>query len=164
MMPTTREASTPSRSAIRRAESTKTPVVSYLQLHFKSTPTRDIRQPDQLGPISFPRLGYPTLTLMRALRPATALFLSVLLCAQVPAQAPSASQPQSPVVRPDLKRAQKYVDQGDKAAAHGKVDEALQAYDEATRYAPQEGYVLERGAALRSKLVRAYAEAAERDA
>ena len=101
---------------------------------------------------------------MRTLRPATALFLSLLLCAQVPAQAPSASQPQSPVVRPDLKRAQKYVDQGDKAAAQGKFDEALQAYDEAARYAPQEGYVLERGAALRSKLVRAYAEAAEREA
>jgi tetratricopeptide (TPR) repeat protein len=92
------------------------------------------------------------------------LFLSLLLCARLPAQAPSASQPQSAVVRPDPKRAQKYVDQGDKAAALGKFDEALLAYDEAARYAPQEGYVLERGAALRSKLVRAYAEAAERDA
>src|SRR5216684_5734312 len=40
MMPTTREASTPSRSAIRRAESTKTPVVSYLQLQFKCTALR----------------------------------------------------------------------------------------------------------------------------
>ncbi len=101
---------------------------------------------------------------MHTLRPGTAFFLSLLLCAQLPAQAPSASQPQSAVVRPDPKRAQKYVDQGDKAAAQGKFDEALLAYDEAARYAPQEGYVLERGAALRSKLVRAYSEAAERDA
>src|SRR5712664_28535 len=101
---------------------------------------------------------------MRTLRPGTVLFLLLLLCAQLPAQAPSASQPQSAVVRPDPKRAQKCVDQGDKAAAQGKFDEALLAYDEAARYAPQEGYVLERGAALRSKLVRAYVEAAERDA
>jgi tetratricopeptide (TPR) repeat protein len=68
------------------------------------------------------------------------------------------------MVRPDPKRAQKCVDQGDKAAAEGKFDEALLAYEEAARYAPQEGYILERGAALRSKLVRAYVEAAERDA
>jgi len=64
----------------------------------------------------------------------------------------------------DPKRAQKYVDHGDKAAAEGRFDEALLAYEEAARFAPQEGYILERGAALRSKLVRAYVAAAERDA
>ena len=101
---------------------------------------------------------------MRTLRPGTALFLSLLLCARVPAQTPSAPQPQAQTVRPDPKRAQKYVDQGDKAAAQGKFDEALLAYEEAARYAPQEGYVLERGAAFRSRLVRAYVDAAERDA
>src|SRR5438874_13685445 len=47
MMPTTSEASTPSRSAIRRAESTRTPVVNELQLRFKPTATSDFRQPDQ---------------------------------------------------------------------------------------------------------------------
>ena len=101
---------------------------------------------------------------MRTHRLNTCLFLSLLLCAQVPAQGPSPSQPQTATVRPDPKRAQKYVDQGDKAAAEGKFDEALLAYEAAARYAPQEGYILERGAALRSKLVRAYVEAAERDA
>ncbi len=101
---------------------------------------------------------------MRTNRLSTCLFLSLLLCAQVPAQGPSPSQPQTATVRPDPKRAQKYVDQGDKAAAEGKFDEALLAYEAAARYAPQEGYILERGAALRSKLVRAYVEAAERDA
>ena len=101
---------------------------------------------------------------MRTHRLSTSLFLSLLLCAQVPAQGPSQSQPQTATVRPDPKRAQKYVDQGDKAAAEGKFDEALLAYEAAARYAPQEGYILERGAALRSKLVRAYVEAAERDA
>jgi tetratricopeptide (TPR) repeat protein len=102
--------------------------------------------------------------LMRTFRLSTCLLLSLLLCAQVPAQGPAPSQAQANAVRPDPKRAQKYVDQGDKAAADGKFDEALVAYEEAARYAPQEGYILERGAALRSKLVRAYVEAAERDA
>src|SRR5258708_27528855 len=99
----------------------------------------------------------------RTIRLSTSLLLSFLLCAQAPAQAP-ATPPQSPLVRPDPKRAQKAVERGDKAQAGGNLDEALLAYEEAARYAPQEGYVLERGAALRSKLVRAYAEAAERDA
>jgi len=101
---------------------------------------------------------------MRTVRLITALFLPLLLCAPVPAQGPAPSQPQKTAVNPDPKRAQKYVDQGDKAAAEGKFDEALAAYEDAARYAPQEGYILERGAALRSKLVRAYVEAAERDA
>jgi len=101
---------------------------------------------------------------MRTFRLSTSLLLSLLLCAQVPAQVPAPSQPQTSTVRPDPKRAQKYVDQGDKAAAEGNFEEALVAYEEAARYAPQEGYILERGAALRSKLVRAYVEAAERDA
>src|SRR5712691_229869 len=101
--------------------------------------------------------------LMRTIRLSTSLLLSLLLCALAPAQAP-ATPPQSPLVRPDPKRAQKAVERGDKAQAAGNLDEALLAYQEAARYAPQEGYVLERGAALRSKLVRAYVEAAERDA
>jgi hypothetical protein len=101
---------------------------------------------------------------MRIHRPSASLFLSLLLCVQVSPQGPAASQPPPSVVRPDPKRAQKYVDQGDKAAAEGKFDEALLSYEDAARYAPQEGYILERGAALRSKLVRAYVEAAERDA
>jgi len=102
--------------------------------------------------------------LMRTIRLSTSLLLSLLLCAQAPAQAPATSQTQGPMVRPDPKRAQKAVERGDKAQAAGNLDEALLAYEEAARYAPQEGYVLERGAALRSRLVRAYMEAAERDA
>src|SRR5882762_10401530 len=102
--------------------------------------------------------------LMRTIRLSTSLLLSLLLCAQAPAQALATSQTQGPMVRPDPKRAQKAVERGDKAQAAGNLDEALLAYEEAARYAPQEGYVLERGAALRSRLVRAYMEAAERDA
>src|SRR6267154_2386788 len=102
--------------------------------------------------------------LMRIIRLSTSLLLSLLLCLQAPAQAPAISQTQGPMVRPDPKRAQKAVERGDKAQAAGNLDEALLAYEEAARYAPQEGYVLERDAALRSRLVRGYMEAAERDA
>jgi Flp pilus assembly secretin CpaC len=100
--------------------------------------------------------------LMRAIRLSISLLLSLLLCQQLPAQAPA--QLQATTVRPDPKRAQKAVERGDRAQAAGHFDEALDAYKEAAHYAPQEGYVVERGAALRSKLVRAYVEAAERDA
>ncbi len=92
--------------------------------------------------------------------------LSLLLDAQNPAQAqaPSPSQAQATVVRPDPKRAQKAAERGDKAAAAGRFEEALAAYEEAARYAPHDAAIVERGAALRSRLVRAYVEAAERDA
>jgi len=90
------------------------------------------------------------------------LLLSLLLCQQLPAQAPS--QLQATTVRPDPKRAQKAAERGGKAEAAWRFEEALAAYDEAARYAPQDASIVERGAALRSKLVRAYVEAAERDA
>src|SRR5713101_3338758 len=102
--------------------------------------------------------------LMRAFRQSAYLFLSLLLCTQVPAQAPSPSQLQAAIVRPDPKRAQKAAELGDKAEAAGRLEEALADYEEAVRYAPQDASIVERGAALRSKLVRAYVEAAERDA
>jgi Flp pilus assembly secretin CpaC len=65
-------------------------------------------------------------------------------------------------VRPDPKRAQKAAEQGDKATAAGRTDEALIAYDEAARYAPQDMSIVGRGAALRSQLVRNHVDAAER--
>src|ERR1700741_5646637 len=43
-MPTTREASTPSRRAIRKAESTGTPVENHLQQRFQFTPPPVLRQ------------------------------------------------------------------------------------------------------------------------
>jgi Flp pilus assembly secretin CpaC len=67
-------------------------------------------------------------------------------------------------LRPDPKRAQKAAERGGKAEAAGRFDEALTAYGEAARYAPQDASIIERGVALRSKLVRAQVEAAERDA
>src|SRR5258708_5811632 len=102
--------------------------------------------------------------LMRTFRQGASLFLTLLLGTQVPAQAPSPSQLQAAMVRPDPKRAQKAADRGDKAEEAGRFEEALADYEEAVRYAPQDASIVERGAALRSKLVRAYVEAAERDA
>jgi hypothetical protein len=95
---------------------------------------------------------------------ASQLLLLLFLCIQVSAQGLSTSQSQLAVVRPDPKRAQKAAEQGEKAEAAGRVDEALAAYEEAARYAPQDAAIVERGAALRSKLVRSHVQAAERDA
>jgi tetratricopeptide (TPR) repeat protein len=102
--------------------------------------------------------------LMRTIRLSTSLLLSLLLGAQVPAQAPSPSQLQGTMVRGDPKRAQKAAERGDKAEAAGRFEEALAAYLEAASYAPQDMAIVERGAALRSRMVRAQVEAAERDA
>jgi type II secretory pathway component GspD/PulD (secretin) len=93
------------------------------------------------------------------------LFLSALLfCPQVPAETRSSPQEQSGLYRPDAKRAQKAAQEGERAEAAGQLDEALEAYDEAARYAPKDTGIVGRRATLRSRLVRSHAEAAERDA
>src|SRR6266496_4174919 len=165
MMPTTRAASTPSRSAIRKAESTESPLVNHLQLHFKCIAPKLFRQPDQLGPISQCGNGLSCRLSMRTLCQCLSLLLSILLlAAQLPARAPQTSRHEPSTVRPDPKRAQKAAERGEKAEAAGRFDEALAAYDEAARYAPQDMSIIGRGVALRSRLVRGYVEAAERDA
>jgi len=65
---------------------------------------------------------------------------------------------------PDLKRARRAAERGEKEKAAGRLEEALTAYEEAARYAPQDTAYATRAAALRSKLVGSYADAAERDA
>ena len=104
--------------------------------------------------------------LMRPLRLTARILSSLVLCSQIPiqAQAPSPSQAAPTTMRPDPKRAQKAAERGDKAAAAGRFEEALTAYEEAAHCAPQDAAIVERGAALRSRLVRAYVEAAERNA
>jgi len=67
-------------------------------------------------------------------------------------------------VHPDPKRAHKAAERGGKAEAAGRFEEALAAYEEAARYAPQDASIVEQGVSLRSRLVRAQVEAAERDA
>ena len=79
----------------------------------------------------------------------------------MPAQSQSPARAPLPPVSVDPKRAQKAIERGDKAEAEGHVDEALAAYDEAARYAPQDVSALGRGAALRAKLVRTHTDSAE---
>src|SRR5229473_3305566 len=165
MMPTTRAASTPSRSVIRKAESTESPLVNDLQLRFKCIAPKLFRQPDQLGPISQCCNRLSCRLPMRTLCQGLSLLLAILLlAAQLPAQAPQTSRLEPSTVRPDSKRAQKAAERGEKAEAAGRFDEALAAYDQAARYAPQDMSIIGRGVALRSRLVRGYVEAAERDA
>lgn len=68
------------------------------------------------------------------------------------------------MAHPDLKRARRAAERGEKAEAAGRLDEALTAFEEAAHYAPQDMTYGTRAAALRSKVVRSYADAAERDA
>jgi Flp pilus assembly secretin CpaC len=95
------------------------------------------------------------------LRQAASLVLSMLLCASTFAQQPQLSIAPNSIVRPDPKRAQKLLEAGQKAEADARNDEALLAYDEAARLAPQNLALVGRGAALRSRLVREHADKAE---
>ncbi len=102
---------------------------------------------------------------MRTLRQAASVFSAgLLLCAPMRAQAPATTQSPAALEQPNPKRAQKASERGAKAEAAGRLEEALAAYQEAALLAPQDTAIVERAAALRSKLVRVHTEAAERDA
>jgi tetratricopeptide (TPR) repeat protein len=72
------------------------------------------------------------------------------------------SNPGAAAVAIDARRAQKAAERGDKAANEGRYAEALAAYDEAARYAPNDPAIVGRSARLRSRMVREHVEAAER--
>jgi Flp pilus assembly secretin CpaC len=104
---------------------------------------------------------------METLRQAGSLLVSgLLLVSQASFAQSQPPAPQAPPqnVRSDLKRARKAAEQAEKAEAAGHWEDALTAYEEAARYAPKEMAFAERAAGLRSKLIRSYADAAERDA
>src|ERR1700759_5088441 len=90
------------------------------------------------------------------------LCLSLCACALQarPAQDPSSgeSAPQDAAHR----NAEKAAVRGDKADAQGHTEEAWKDYQEASRYLPNDKVILERTAALRSKLIREHTEPAER--
>jgi type II secretory pathway component GspD/PulD (secretin) len=65
---------------------------------------------------------------------------------------------------PNPKLSKKLSELADKELAEGRLDEALDYYQQAAPYAPRDAALIERIAALRSKLVRDHVEAAERDA
>src|SRR5580700_5071725 len=103
-------------------------------------------------------------------RQLVSLLLALLLCcAESPAQssppetAPNEAQLQM-APHPNPKYAKKLSELADKDLADGRFDEALNYYQQAARYAPQDTALIERIASMRSKLVRDHVEAAERDA
>ena len=111
---------------------------------------------------------------MGSIRQALSLILCALLLSpqafgqtqattQTPALPPPSQEP-AQRVQPDLKRARRAADRGEKAEAAGRLEEALAAYEEAALYAPQDTAYAAHAAALRSKLIRSYSDAAERDA
>jgi Flp pilus assembly secretin CpaC len=109
-------------------------------------------------------------------RQLVSLLLTLLLCcAPSPAQSSAPAQSSPPETapneaqlmmapRPNPKYAKKLSELADKELANGHFDEALNYYQQAARYAPQDTALIERIASMRSKLVRDHVEAAERDA
>jgi Flp pilus assembly secretin CpaC len=104
--------------------------------------------------------------LRRALRQLAVLLLTLFLSSpQLPAQQqPSTQQTEPPAVRPNPKLAKKLVEQGNKAESAGNLDDALAAYGQAARYAPDDPSIIAHLALLRSDVVRQHVEAAERAA
>jgi Flp pilus assembly secretin CpaC len=109
-------------------------------------------------------------------RQLVSLLLALLLCcaesrpqSSAPAQssppetAPNEAQLQM-TPRPNPKYAKKLSELADKELADGHFDEALNYYQQAARYAPQDTALIERIASMRSKLVQDHVDAAERDA
>jgi len=95
-----------------------------------------------------------------------ALVLSWLLaCPSLRAQghqtAATSDDPRA-MVRPDPKRAKKLVELGTKEEDAGSYEAALSAYDEAVRYSPFDLTIVGKAAALRSKLIHAYVDNAEK--
>jgi len=110
------------------------------------------------------------------LRQTTAVLLAALIsCAPSFPQSSRQSQAAPPQTAPNEdqlrmtpspnpKYAKKISELADKALAEGRFDEALDYYQQAARFAPQDTALIERIAAMRSKLVRDHVDAAERDA
>ncbi len=118
------------------------------------------------------------MTIAVHIRQAISVLLTLLLCcaqsfaqAQAPAQSPPAPPQTVPnesqldmTPHPNPKIAKKISELGDKALADGHFDEALNYFQQAARYAPQDTALIERISSMRSKLVRDHVQAAERDA
>src|SRR5258708_5588626 len=168
MMPTTSAASTPSRRAMRKAESTGCPVVNELQLRIRVYRILAAYVNRTIS-VRYPRVWNRLFCFLRmdTLRQVLSVILSsLLLFSQLSAQSQPPAPPQAPPerLRPDPKPARKAAAQGEKAEAAGRLEEALAAFEEAAGYSPQDFHFAARAEALRSKLVRTYADAAERDA
>ena len=76
-------------------------------------------------------------------------------------QTPTTTRATTEAVKIDPKRAERYLQDGDDAVAAGRFDEALAAYDQAAKYAPQDISIVRKGALLRAQLVQAHTDNAE---
>ncbi len=94
-------------------------------------------------------------------RSSAALLCLALLGISTSSQTPSTTRATTEAVKIDPKRAERDVQAGDDAVAAGHFDEALVAYDDAAKYAPQDLAILRKGATLRAELVRAHTDSAE---
>lgn len=65
-------------------------------------------------------------------------------------------------MKPDAKRAKKLIEQGEQQEKAGEYEQALASYDDAIRYSPFDVTLVGKAAALRSKLVQAYVDNAEK--
>jgi hypothetical protein len=101
-------------------------------------------------------------------KPVLAVLLSWLLaCPPLPAQeqqqqTTAAAYDAHTMVKPDPKRAKKLMEVGEKEEAAGAPEQALAAYDQAARYAPFDVNIVGKAAELRSKLVQAHVDKAEK--
>jgi Flp pilus assembly secretin CpaC len=99
------------------------------------------------------------------IRRAATLFLAsgavLLAAAQADAQTQTKATQQVKQAKDDSKGAQRVADQGDKAAAAGKMDEALANYDAAVRLAPGDISIRRRAAGVRAQVVQKIVDQAE---
>lgn len=97
----------------------------------------------------------------------------LLVCPHSPAQSPAKPPPQKPapaqsaddsraLVKPDPKQAKQFAELGAKFEAAGNEEAALEAYEEASRYAPFDVTLVNKTVVLRSRLVHGYVDDAER--
>src|SRR5262245_51232843 len=84
-----------------------------------------------------------------------------LSAAGVFAQAPTKQDKPAQQIKEDVKGAAKAADQGDTAAATGKIDEALARYDAAVRLAPGDIGIRRRAAGVRAVIVQKIVDQAE---
>src|SRR6266581_5606942 len=99
----------------------------------------------------------------RFLAPSSAIAVLYLLAATfAPAQSSGKTAKQGP--KDDSKQAERLADQGDKAAAAGKLREALADYSQAVKAAPGDTGIARRAAAMRAQVVQALVDQAETNA
>src|SRR5450432_407705 len=82
--------------------------------------------------------------------------------AQSPGKSPKPEQDPRALITPDAKQAKKLFEIGAAHEAAGEYEGALEAYEEAARYAPFDANIVNKCVTIRSRLVRGYVDDGER--